>query len=705
MNNLIRLFLTFLLSLATVTSVFGQLTIKGSVLEQGSNIPILYVNIGVLNSTFGTISNSDGSFSIKIPTSHLEEDLLFSAIGYERESRKVTSFSDNTETVIYLKKKVIELDEIVLSAAAKKIKEKHSWLGNGRRNLMVQGQMFMDSISAGGAMALLIEKKDLVDLKFMNQARLFITRNTEPDFKVRVRLLKVDKSNRNLPGGDIFNESVVVVSDIKRGWLTFDLSSYDVTIDDESFFLVFEWILEDIDRLRIFNKLADYARLHPNEILRDTVVVDGKKMPTAEYSSRAPIPVIAFGDTRTKSDLANYTCYSRGNSFGEWERSTAILSAKILMSNQSSENLTSSRDEGHVMLDNEDLSHLETVDSKIRKWGEHFIENYSIPGMQLAVSSKDSALFSAGFGYSDIENKIKVNTKTRFRIASVSKPITATAIIKLASEGKLDLDADIRIYVPSFPEKKHTITTRQLAGHLVGIRDYYEISTDELYNNPHFETATEAISIFKNDTLMSKPGQQFLYSSFGYNLLGAVIEGASGENYLDYMEHNLWKPLLMTNTYGDIADSTITNTRKFYFPNEEEAKPYDLSYGHPSGGLISTADDLLNFGNELLYGSFLNPDFKKMLFEKQYANQNPTSYGLGWYIGKDVNGHSIWYHAGELPSSGAVLILYPDHGIVISLLTNTPILTNASDGLPLEVKELGELIYQHLKVKKIGTNN
>ena len=94
-----------------------------------------------------------------------------------------------------------------------------------------------------------------------------------------------------------------------------------------------------------------------------------------------------------------------------------------------------------------------------------------------------------------------------------------------------------------------------------------------------------------------------------------------------------------------------------------------------------------------------------MLFEKQYANQNPTNYGLGWYIGKDVNGHSIWYHAGELPSSGAVLILYPDHGIVISLLTNTPILTNASDGLPMEVKELGELIYQHLKVKKIGTNN
>ena len=77
MNNLIHLFLAFLLSLGTFTSVFGQVTIKGRLLEQGSDIPILYVNIGVLNSTFGTISNSDGSFSIKIPASHLEEDLLF----------------------------------------------------------------------------------------------------------------------------------------------------------------------------------------------------------------------------------------------------------------------------------------------------------------------------------------------------------------------------------------------------------------------------------------------------------------------------------------------------------------------------------------------------------------------------------------------------------------------------------------------------
>ncbi|MFK7952310.1 MAG: serine hydrolase, partial [Ekhidna sp.] len=107
-----------------------------------------------------------------------------------------------------------------------------------------------------------------------------------------------------------------------------------------------------------------------------------------------------------------------------------------------------------------------------------------------------------------------------------------------------------------------------------------------------------------------------------------------------------------------------------------------------------TSDDLVLFGNELLTGDFFKPDFKKELFKTQYtADQTATNYGLGWYIGEDMNGHRIWYHAGEGPSTGALLLLYPDDDIVISLLTNTPILTNAPDGLPLEVLKLGAFLY------------
>ncbi len=689
-----NLLITCLLSFFVFTSVFGQLTIKGKVLEQNNNIPIAYVNIGVLNSNFGTISNSDGSFTIKIPASHIKENLLFSAIGYEKKSLAISSFANNKENVIYLIEKEIALDEVVISASTRKIKEKHNWLGNRKRNLFVQGQTYVDSVSAGGAMALLIEKKDDIDLKFIDKARLFIAKNTEPQFKVRVRFLEVDKSNSNLPGDDLFNESIVVTSDKKRGWLTFDLSSYNYKINEESFFLVFEWILEDKDRVKLFNGFAEYWKLNPNKIKRVSALVNGKKVFTEEISGVGKTPIILFGDTRTMADRKNYKCYARSSSFAEWERTPDILSAKILMSNKPLSNSVLANDDyDNVMVsDSQEV----TIESKIEKWGDAFIENYNIPGMQLSVSSKNNTIFSEGFGYSDVENEKKVNPQTRFRIASVTKPITAAAIIKLASEGKLDLDADVRTYVPSFPEKKHMLTTRQLAGHLGGIRDYFEISIDEVIKNPHFENATEAINVFKNDTLMVKPGNQYLYTSFGYNLLGAAIEGASGQTYLEYMQDNIWKPLLMSNTYGDIADSTMIHKSKFYYPNEAEAEPYDLSYAHASGGLISTTGDLLKFGNELLYGSFFETTFKKKLFETQYtADKKPTNYGFGWYIGKDINGRRIWYHVGQGPSSGAILILYPNDDIVISLLANMPILVDSDDGLPMEVQKLAALIYQN----------
>ncbi|MFK7952746.1 MAG: serine hydrolase [Ekhidna sp.] len=674
------------------TASFSQLTIQGKVLTEVGGKPISYVNIGILNSSFGTISNYDGSFYITIPSTHANEDLIFSAIGYETETIAIKKLAIQKVISIHLTEKITYLDEVVFTYSMEK--KKQSWLGNSKRHLMVQGQMYLDSISAGGAMALLVKKED-ESLNYIKKAMVFITKNTEPSFKVRVRFLRVDSLNNNLPGEDLINESIVVTSGIRRGWLKFDLSPYTLSVKETSFYVGFEWILEDSDRLRIFSKLSEFRKLNPQKIHRDTVIIDGVETPIEDFSSRDPIPVIAFGDTRTKSDLENYLCYTRSNSFGGWERSTGIVSAKILMSNKPY--FTSFSDDEDE-LNEVEFNDEESFQTNIKNWGDSFIDNYYIPGMQLSISSSGAKLYSDGFGYFDVPNKKKVTDQTRFRIASVSKTLTSAAVIKLASEGKLDLDADVRNYVPSFPVKKHSISTLQLLGHLGGIRDYYEISTDELFNNPHFDNATEAISVFKNDSLMSKPGDQFLYSSFGYNLLGAVIENASGQTYLDYMQGNIWKPLQMHNTYGDIKDSTMVNKSKFYYPNEEEAIPFDLSYNHPAGGLIATSDDLVLFGNELLTGDFFKSDFKKELFQTQYTvDQTATSYGLGWYIGEDMNGHRIWYHAGEGPSTGALLLLYPDDDIVISLLTNTPILTNAPDGLPLEVLKLGAFLYTNGK--------
>src|SRR5882762_11044476 len=163
----------------------------------------------------------------------------------------------------------------------------------------------------------------------------------------------------------------------------------------------------------------------------------------------------------------------------------------------------------------------------------------NLPGFALAVAVDGRIVWSEAFGYADLAAKRTATPATQFRIGSVSKPLTATAIAQLFETGKLDLDAPVQRYVPSFPKKGAPITTRLVGGHLAGIRHY---QGDEFTLNRHFATVTEGLSIFANDTLLFPPGTRFSYSSYGFNLLGAVVEGASGENFLAYMSRHVFKP-------------------------------------------------------------------------------------------------------------------------------------------------------------------
>lgn len=668
-----------------ISQISGQTIITGRVLDEETKKPVPYVNIGILNSSTGTISNEDGSFSIRVPISLMDENLMFSSVSYTQRKIPIESFKNRDLSIIYLSERTIDLGEVIVSSSS--TRRKKTWLGNGRRPLFVQGQMYSDTTSAGGAMALLIER-DNEDFNYIEKVSLFIARNTLPEFKVRVRFLEVDSAN--LPGNDLFKENIIVTSSMERGWLDFDLTPYNYRIDGVSFYLMLEWILDKKDRTYIREVTTELIASNPNSMNIDTVLVDNKKVVRKTMSSNIPIPGTFFADTRTKSHLKKHRCYYRTNSFGEWKTASAIVSSKILMTNRPFEEDDDSINE---TLDSKIV--LASLESRLTQWAETFLENqYTIPGMQLSVSRKGEILFSKGFGYSDVENEKEVTNETRFRIASVTKPMTAAATIKLASENKLNLDTSIETYFPSFPKKRYPITTRQLASHVAGIRDYNEISLDEVLTQEHYESSIASVSIFNNDTLKFKPGSRFLYSTYGYRLIGAIIESVTNQTYLDYMQDNIWKPLSMSSTYGDVKDSLMINKSRFYDSKGNEAKPYDLSSGYPSGGLISTTEDLLKFGNAILGDAFLQPALKKELFKRQYLEDGTrTNYGLGWYLGEDVNGHKIWYHSGELPSSGAILIVYPDDEIVISLLTNSPILTFESDGIPKELHLIREFIY------------
>ncbi len=295
-----------------------------------------------------------------------------------------------------------------------------------------------------------------------------------------------------------------------------------------------------------------------------------------------------------------------------------------------------------------------------------------IPGLSIAVSVDGQTVWSEGFGFAHLEQRTPVTAETKFRIGSISKPITAAALALLYEQGRLDLDAPVQRYVPSFPVKdKGVITSRLLAGHLAGVRHYIG---DETYSSRRYDSVLEGLEIFKDDTLRTPPGDEYHYSSYGWNLLSAVIEGASGESFLHFMRENVFRPLGMRHTVADHTDSIIVGRSGFYFLTSDSAvinEPYvDNSYKWAGGGFLSTPEDLLIFANAHLSGGILEPETVELLWTSQRTNDGEeTGYGIGWNV-RDVVGWRLVYHTGSSVGGNCSLVIVPSAGVVVAQTTN-----------------------------------
>jgi CubicO group peptidase (beta-lactamase class C family) len=193
-----------------------------------------------------------------------------------------------------------------------------------------------------------------------------------------------------------------------------------------------------------------------------------------------------------------------------------------------------------------------------------FIAAHNVPGLSIAIVENGQYEWSAGFGMADLENSVPATAQTLCRLASLSKPITATAALLLWQRGKLDLDAPVQKYCPRFPQKEAPITTRELLGHLSGIRFYKSFSQDdpEYGNTRHFQdTIQSGFNFFKNDPLLAQPGIAFHYSTQGFTVVGCAIEGASGQSYVNFVRENILLPAEMTHTVPDDPPPSFPSAR------------------------------------------------------------------------------------------------------------------------------------------------
>lgn len=312
------------------------------------------------------------------------------------------------------------------------------------------------------------------------------------------------------------------------------------------------------------------------------------------------------------------------------------------------------------------------LSEKIKRVEEFIISQMEvdrIPGLTVGIL-KGNTLWAKGFGYSDIENKIPMKENSSFRLASVTKPMTAVAILQLAEKGKLNLDDEVQKYVPYFPKKSYPVTIRYLLGHLGGIPHYK--SYEELHIKTPKDTR-EAIEIFANYDLVAEPGTLYHYSSYGYNLLGAVIEGVSKMSYGKYMEENIWKPLGMNSTCMDSPDEIIPNRVKGYRILEGEIKNsefVDMRSRFAGGGTRSTVVDLLKFVKGLKENKIISKEsLDKMFTSMTTKGGELTGYGYGWFV-RPINGHFLVYHTGSQQETRTFLVYLPRKDIAVSFACN-----------------------------------
>ena len=309
------------------------------------------------------------------------------------------------------------------------------------------------------------------------------------------------------------------------------------------------------------------------------------------------------------------------------------------------------------------------------------------PGIAIAVAVDGETVWSEGFGYANLEHRVPMQPSVKFRVGSISKSLTAAAVAGLVEDGRLDLDAPVQKYVPSFPEKAHPITARQLGGHLAGIRHY---QGNENFIRDPYPTVLDGLPIFADDPLLHEPGTAFAYTSYGFNLLSAVVEGAAQKPFLDHMREAVFRPLGLRDTVADFVTPIIPGRTSYYVRDDAgrvvNAPWVDNSYKWAGGGFLSTTGDVLAFANAHLDDGFLSKASRELLFTEQKTRDGEgVGYGLGWFIRTREDGRRLLSHSGGSVGGTSLMVMEPESRVVVVGLIN---LTRANNAVVREVLDL-----------------
>jgi CubicO group peptidase (beta-lactamase class C family) len=306
----------------------------------------------------------------------------------------------------------------------------------------------------------------------------------------------------------------------------------------------------------------------------------------------------------------------------------------------------------------------------------------NLPGLSVAVGVGSDIVWAEGFGWADLEERVKVAPDTRFRIGTVSTALTSAGAGLLLEKGQLRLDDEIRTYVPEYPKKPWPVTLRQLMGHLAGVRN--DGGDEGPLLSAHCERPVDALTHIGDDALLFEPGRQYRYSSYGWILVSAAVEAAAHEPFLTFMRAQVFGPLGMVETKADSATEPISNRATPYFPRfaadprygPDVMRPIDYSCYAGSSVFVSTPSDLVRFGIGMTGGTLLQPATVQLLQTSQrLPSGEETGYGLGWDLetvtlaGEETR--AVGHDGESLGGMLASLMIFRERGIVVAVISNT----------------------------------
>lgn len=300
------------------------------------------------------------------------------------------------------------------------------------------------------------------------------------------------------------------------------------------------------------------------------------------------------------------------------------------------------------------------------------IELDQLPGSSMLVAKDGKILFERGVGLADVADQTPVTTRTKFRIGSVSKQFTASAILKLIEDDKLELTDTLDDFLPKFP-RGGDVTIHQLLTHTSGIPSYtdnpkfYEDVTEPTSEEDLVATIAESAKEYSFE-----PGSEFHYNNSGYFLLGHIVRKITGKSLGDYLEATFFRPLGMTDTGVHSVDIELEHEAKGYSMVEgkpEAALNWAMSRAGGAGALYSTVQDLMKWNEAVFNGKVLRRETLKKAFTPVEPSGMGMKYGYGWMVGEQ-RGLKTINHAGGLHGFVSNLVRFPEQNLTVVALHN-----------------------------------